>query len=57
MNLELMNSGRDGAFFRHFQSTGFLGQIAERNRPFSNWLEMAGHHFNPRPGFTGLMPE
>jgi hypothetical protein len=25
----LANSGRDGTFFRHFQSTEFLGKIAE----------------------------
>jgi hypothetical protein len=28
MNLDLGNSGRGGAFFRHFQRTEFLGQIA-----------------------------
>jgi hypothetical protein len=44
-------------FLQAFPKNRISWADCRMNRPFSNWLERSSHPFNPRPGFTGLMPE
>jgi len=48
---------KGGNFFQAFPKNRTSWIDCRMNHPFSNWLERAGHPFNSRPGFTGLMPE
>jgi hypothetical protein len=48
---------KGGNFFQAFPKNRISWAYCRMNRSFSNWLERSSHPFNPRPGFTGLMPE
>jgi hypothetical protein len=46
-----------GLFSAIFKEQDFLDRLQDKTAPFSSRLEMAGHPFNPRPAFTGLVTE
>jgi len=44
-------------FFQAFPKNRISWADCRMSHPFSNWLERAGHPFNPRPSFTVPMSE